>query len=98
MSSSTPFQIDGNFGGTAGITEMLLQSHDGFIDVLPALPDAWANGEFNGLMARGGFKVSARWEDGKVTFCVITGKEDKPFRVKINGEMCDAVGSYVYTA
>ena len=93
-----PFQIDGNFGGTAGITEMLLQSHDGFIDVLPALPDAWANGEFNGLMARGGFKVSARWEDGKVTFCVITGKEDKPFRVKINGEMRDAVGSYVYTA
>ena len=92
-----PFQIDGNFGGTAGIAEMLLQSHDGFIDILPALPDAWPTGEFNGLMARGGFKVSARWEEGKVTFCVITGKEDKPFRVKINGEMCDAVGSYVYT-
>ena len=92
-----PFQIDGNFGGTAGITEMLLQSHDGYIDLLPALPDAWPTGEFNGLMARGGFKVSARWEEGKVTFCVITGKEDKPFRVKINGQICDAVGSYVYT-
>ena len=92
-----PFQIDGNFGGTAGITEMLLQSHDGFIDILPALPDAWAAGEFNGLMARGGYKVSVRWEEGKATFCVITGKDDKPFRVKINGQMHDAVGSFIYT-
>ena len=92
-----PFQIDGNFGGTAGITEMLLQSHDSFIDILPALPDAWAAGEFNGLMARGGYKVSVRWEEGKATFCVITGKDDKPFRVKINGQMHDAVGSFIYT-
>lgn len=89
-----PFQIDGNFGGTAGITEMLLQSHDGFIDVLPALPDAWPEGSFNGLMARGGFRVSARWEDGKVVSCQITGKENKPFRVKINGQMLNAVGNY----
>ena len=91
-----PFQIDGNFGGTAGITEMLLQSHDGFIDILPALPDAWSTGEFDGFMARGGFRVSARWEDGKVVACEITGKENRPFRVKINGNMIEAVGSYVY--
>ena len=89
-----PFQIDGNFGGTAGITEMLLQSHDGFIDLLPALPDTWKSGEFSGLMARGGFCVSARWEEGKVVACEITGKADKPFRLKINGKMVEAVGSY----
>ena len=93
-----PFQIDGNFGGAAGITEMLLQSHDGFIDVLPALPDAWKSGAFDGFMARGGFKVSASWEEGKVVFCQIIGKEGQPFRVKINGEMIDGAGSYVFTA
>ena len=91
-----PFQIDGNFGGTAGIAEMLLQSHDGFIDILPALPDAWTAGEFRGFMARGGFRVDARWEDGQVVSCRITGKEGKPFRVKLNGQMLDAVGSFVY--
>ena len=59
-----PFQIDGNLGGTSGIAEMLLQSHEPFIAILPALPDAWSNGRFSGLVARGGFVLSVAWKDG----------------------------------
>lgn len=80
--SHPPFQIDGNFGGSAGIMEMLLQSHDGAITLLPALPSAWPSGEFRGLKARGNVEVSCRWESGHVVEAWITSGSNQRLTIR----------------
>lgn len=86
LSAGPPFQIDGNFGGAAGIGEMLIQSHAGFIELLPAIPDHWKNaGWVKGLKARGNFTIDMEWKDGKITRYRISSKEPRKVKIKING-------------
>lgn len=79
-----PFQIDGNFGGASGITEGLLQSHSGEINILPALPEEWQEGKISGLKAKGNFEVSVRWSKGKLTEAVIESLSGAKCRIRTN--------------
>ncbi|MFS2185886.1 glycoside hydrolase N-terminal domain-containing protein [Mucilaginibacter sp. Mucisp84] len=88
LSAGPPFQIDGNFGATAGIAEMLIQSHAGFIDFIPSIPDAWkAQGEVKGLKARGNFTIDMKWKDGKVTSYKVTSPTPRTVKIKVNGQI-----------
>lgn len=109
--SHPPFQLDGNYGGAAGIGEMLLQSHEGFINPLPALPTTWDTGSVRGLKVRGGAKVSFSWTDGQIDEMTIEGGKRKEYivalpkcmtSIKINGKDYEAeqkdTGCYVVVA
>ena len=77
-----PLQIDGNFGGTAGITEMLLQSHAGYIHLLPALPDNWQSGSIKGVRARGGFTIDMEWKESRITRLSVTSHSGGTCRIR----------------
>jgi alpha-L-fucosidase 2 len=81
-----PMQIDGNFGATAGVCEMLVQSQTGEIELLPALPAAWPSGKVTGLRARGGFSVDIQWRQGQVIAYRIAARTPREVRVRVNGE------------
>lgn len=82
-----PFQIDGNFGATAGMTEMLLQSHGGYISLLPSIPKEWKNLKFKGLKARGNFEISLDYKDGIIEKCEVISYKGEPITLYYGGEI-----------
>ncbi len=93
-----PFQIDGNFGFTSGVAEMLAQSHDGAVHLLPALPNAWPSGEVKGLVMRGGFVLDMRWEAGQVTYLKVHSRLGGNLRLRSYSPLPDAQGFTVKRA
>jgi len=102
-----PFQIDGNLGGCAGIAEMLIQSQQGFIEVLPALPAVWKEGSFKGLCVRGGGVVDASWKAGRLEKLTLHSRVKSAFklkipeqvkRVEVDRQQCDIQNGFIHLA
>jgi alpha-L-fucosidase 2 len=88
LSAGPPFQIDGNFGGAAGIAEMLIQSHNGYVELLPAIPESWkATGSIKGVRARGNYTLDFAWKNGKVTTYRVVSSKPQRIKIKVNGQI-----------
>ncbi len=92
-----PFQIDGNLGGAAGVAEMLLQSHEGYIAPIPCIPDAWSSGSYTGLVARGGFEIGAEWENGCARKITVKSLAGNVCRIRLAG-ISDAAIPFGHTS